>query len=145
MSVVCRLARSYCRLQQQCWSGIDPAVVIVSPVIKEDEGCKFAYRLGDLFDESIKHGVAELFIVQIQAYVICTGKTQPLAIVVLFLFAVVDMVLVGLRVFGEDVASVQEAAVDFEIFGEVFDQVDGLSLNKVLLSSLLEDRASPGG
>lgn len=73
------------------------------------------------------------------------SKAHPLSVTVGLAMAVVGGVLIGLSVVTEDFACVEEKTIDFEGLGQIIDQVDGLLLDQVLLSSVLEDRASLGG
>jgi hypothetical protein len=73
------------------------------------------------------------------------SKAHPLAIAVSLVEAVVGAILVGLGVVAEDLAGVEEEAVDFEGLGQVVNQVDRLLLDHVLLSSLFQNCAGFGG
>jgi hypothetical protein len=73
-------------------------------------------------------------------------QTHPLAVVVRLVKSIVGVVLVGLGVVAEDLASVEEGAVHLEGLGQVvFDEVHGRLLDHLLLGFGVEDGVGAGG
>lgn len=106
---------------------------------------EYTYRFCHLFNKCINDRVAELFIVQGKTHEIHVGKTHPLAITMNLIETIVGVILVSLGVVAEDLACVQEEAVDLKILRKVVDQIDRPLLNHVLTSLFFENRTSRCG
>ena len=73
-----------------------------------------AYRLCHFLNQPIHNCVAELLVAQIQSKEIRHGQPDPLAILVRFIIAVVGVVLIAMGIVGEQLAGVEEVAIDLE-------------------------------